>query len=122
MLRPHPGQVSLPRSVTVGYLPQEAAGSASGSVLAEALSGFDAVWALEREMEDVAHALETTPDDALTHRYGVQFATSDEADAYALARMAMQLHGAEEPATAFQREAIDVVLNGKPKPQKKRKG
>jgi len=67
---PDTGQVSLPRSVTVGYLPQEAAGSASGSVLAEALSGFDAVWALEREMEDVARALETTPDDALTQRYG----------------------------------------------------
>jgi ATP-binding cassette, subfamily F, member 3 len=67
---PDTGQVSLPRSVTVGYLPQEAAGSASGSVLAEALSGFDSVWALEREMEDVARALETTPDDALTQRYG----------------------------------------------------
>ena len=67
---PDTGQVSLPRSVTVGYLPQEAAGSASGSVLAEALGGFEAVWALEREMEDVARALETTPDDALTERYG----------------------------------------------------
>jgi ATP-binding cassette subfamily F protein 3 len=67
---PDTGQVSLPRSVSVGYLPQEAAGSVSGSVLAEALSGFDAVWALEREMEDVALSLETTPDDALTQRYG----------------------------------------------------
>ena len=67
---PDTGQVSLPRSVTVGYLPQEAAGSASGSVLAEALSGFDSVWALEREMEDVARVLESTPDDALTERYG----------------------------------------------------
>ena len=66
---PDTGQVSLPRSVSVGYLPQEAAGSASGSVLAEALSGFDAVWALEREMEEVALSLETTPDDALTQRY-----------------------------------------------------
>ena len=67
---PDTGQVSLPRNVTVGYLPQEAAGSASGSVLGEALSGFDAVWALEREMEDVARSLETTADDALTERYG----------------------------------------------------
>ncbi|HET9540408.1 MAG TPA: ABC-F family ATP-binding cassette domain-containing protein, partial [Candidatus Limnocylindria bacterium] len=67
---PDTGQVSLPRNVTVGYLPQEAAGSASGSVLGEALSGFDAVWALEREMEDVALSLETTADDALTERYG----------------------------------------------------
>ena len=40
---PDTGQVSLPRSVTVGYLPQEAAGSASSSVLAEALGGFEAV-------------------------------------------------------------------------------
>jgi ATP-binding cassette subfamily F protein 3 len=67
---PDTGQVSLPRNVTVGYLPQEAAGSASGSVLGEALSGFDAVWALEREMEEVALSLETTADDALTERYG----------------------------------------------------
>jgi ATP-binding cassette subfamily F protein 3 len=47
---PDTGQVSRPRGVTVGYLPQEVAGSVSGSVLAEALSGFAAVWALEREM------------------------------------------------------------------------
>ncbi|HXD97863.1 MAG TPA: ABC-F family ATP-binding cassette domain-containing protein [Candidatus Acidoferrum sp.] len=64
------GQVSRPRGVTVGYLPQEAAGQASGSVLAEALSGFEDVWALEREMEDVARALETSPSDTLTERYG----------------------------------------------------
>lgn len=59
---------------------------------------------------------------ALTARYGVQFATSDEADAYALARMAMQIAGAEEPATAWQRDALNVVVNGKPKVVKKRKG
>jgi ATP-binding cassette, subfamily F, member 3 len=67
---PDAGQVSRPRGVTVGYLPQEAAGQASGSVLAEALSGFADVWALEREMEDVARALETSPSEALTERYG----------------------------------------------------
>jgi ATP-binding cassette subfamily F protein 3 len=67
---PDTGRVSQGRSVTVGYLPQEAAGSVSGSVLVEALAGFDEVWALEREMEDVAGALETTPSEALTARYG----------------------------------------------------
>jgi len=67
---PDTGQVSRPRSATVGYLPQEVAGATSGSVLVEALSGFDEVWALEREMEDVARALETSPSEALTERYG----------------------------------------------------
>ena len=67
---PDTGQVSRPRATTVGYLPQEVAGAAAGSVLAEALGGFDDVWALEREMEDVAHALESSPSEALTTRYG----------------------------------------------------
>jgi ATP-binding cassette subfamily F protein 3 len=67
---PDAGRVSRGRSVTVGYLPQEVAGSVAGSVLAEALAGFEQVWALEREMEDVARALETTPSEALTARYG----------------------------------------------------
>jgi len=67
---PDAGRVSRGRSVTVGYLPQEVAGSVTGSVLAEALAGFDTVWALEREMEDVARALETTPSEAFTARYG----------------------------------------------------
>ena len=67
---PDAGQVSRPRGVTVGYLAQEAAGHAVGSVLAEALSGFETVWALEREMEDVARSLETAPSEALTERYG----------------------------------------------------
>jgi ATP-binding cassette subfamily F protein 3 len=67
---PDTGRVSRGRSVTVGYLPQEVTGSAAGSVLAEALAGFEEVWALEREMETVARALETTPSEALTARYG----------------------------------------------------
>jgi ATP-binding cassette subfamily F protein 3 len=67
---PDTGQVSRPRGETVGYLPQEVAGGATGSVLAEALGGFEAVWAIEREMEDVARALETAPSEALTERYG----------------------------------------------------
>jgi ATP-binding cassette subfamily F protein 3 len=67
---PDSGQVSRPRGVTVGYLPQEVTSGTSGSVLAEALGGFEAVWALEREMEDVARLLESAPSDALTARYG----------------------------------------------------
>ena len=67
---PDTGQVSRPRGVTVGYLAQEAAGHAVGSVLAEALSGFEDVWAIEREMEDVARTLETAPSEALTEHYG----------------------------------------------------
>jgi ATP-binding cassette subfamily F protein 3 len=67
---PDTGRVSRGRSVTVGYLPQEVAGAGAGSVLAEALAGFDEVWALEREMEDIARALETTPSETLTARYG----------------------------------------------------
>jgi ATP-binding cassette subfamily F protein 3 len=67
---PDSGQVSRPRSATVGYLPQEVAGAGAGSVLVEALSGFEEVWALEREMEDVARALETAPGETLTERYG----------------------------------------------------
>ncbi|PYM20346.1 MAG: hypothetical protein DMD78_21730 [Candidatus Rokuibacteriota bacterium] len=67
---PDTGQVSRPRSATVGYLPQEVAGAAAGSVLVEALSGFEEVWALERDMEEVARALETAPSEALTERYG----------------------------------------------------
>jgi ATP-binding cassette subfamily F protein 3 len=67
---PDTGHVSHGRAVTVGYLPQEVAGAVTGSVLAEALAGFEEVWALEREMEDIARALETAPSDALTRRYG----------------------------------------------------
>jgi ATP-binding cassette subfamily F protein 3 len=75
---PDHGGVTRPRGTTVGYLPQEVTGGEDGgSVLAEALSGFDEVWRLEREMEEVAAALsaETAHGDAatvetLTRRYG----------------------------------------------------
>jgi len=67
---PDAGTVSRPRGSTVGYLPQEVGATAAGSVLAEALGGFEDVWRLEREMEEVAAALEATPTDALTARYG----------------------------------------------------
>jgi len=71
---PDAGRISRPRETTVGYLPQEVAGSAAGSVLAEALSGFEDVWRLEREMEDVAASLTGVrhgpESEALTARYG----------------------------------------------------
>ena len=64
--------MSRARGTTVGYLPQEVAVAGDRSVLGEALSGFDEVWALEREMETVAGALAAAPadGDALTTRYG----------------------------------------------------
>jgi ATP-binding cassette subfamily F protein 3 len=64
------GQVTRARTTTIGYLPQEVAGAEAGTVLAEALSGFAEVWALEREMEDVAAAMARTPSEGLTARYG----------------------------------------------------
>jgi ATP-binding cassette subfamily F protein 3 len=69
---PDAGTVSRARDASVGYLAQEAASVGAGSVLAEALSGFEEVWRLEREMEEVAAALAAVPADtsALTDRYG----------------------------------------------------
>jgi ATP-binding cassette subfamily F protein 3 len=54
---PDEGVVSRARATTVGYLAQEVSVDGEQSVLAEALSGFADVWALEREMEQVAAAL-----------------------------------------------------------------
>ncbi len=67
---PDSGRVVRARGAAVGYLPQEVAASGLGSVLAEALSGFEDVWRIEREMEEVAAALEASPKEALTARYG----------------------------------------------------
>ncbi|MBI2160581.1 MAG: ATP-binding cassette domain-containing protein [Candidatus Rokubacteria bacterium] len=71
---PDAGRISRPRETTVGYLPQEVGASTAGSVLAEALSGFDDVWQVEREMEEAAAALAATPHgpdgETLTARYG----------------------------------------------------
>ncbi len=61
---------------------------------------------------------------ALNKRYGVQFNTSDEYDAYALGRMAFQLVGfsvAGEEIPKYQQEAIDAILNPEPKKTSKRK-
>src|SRR5213596_813179 len=71
---PDAGRISRPRETTVGYLSQEVAGGVGGSVLAAALSGFDEVWRIEYQMEEVAAALSGAAggvgSDALTARYG----------------------------------------------------
>ena len=67
---PDTGRMSRGRETTVGYLPQEAAGEARGSVLGEALSGFPEVWEIERQLEEVAARLHSAADEALTARYG----------------------------------------------------
>ncbi len=64
------GRVSRDRGTTIGYLPQEVAATAAGSVLGQALSGFSTVWAIEREMEEVATRLAAAPSEVLTARYG----------------------------------------------------
>src|SRR5262249_42426408 len=70
---PDAGRVSRDRATTIGYLAQEVAAAHAGSVLGEALGGFTEVWAVEREMEEVAAALAAAGEgapDALTARYG----------------------------------------------------
>lgn len=56
---------------------------------------------------------------ALTHRYGVLFESSDAADAYGLARMALQIGGYEESATQQQREAVATASGVKVKKVRK---
>jgi len=51
---PDSGRVHRDTGVSVGYLPQEVGASEAGTVLAEALSGFDEVWRLEAELERLA--------------------------------------------------------------------
>jgi len=67
---PDTGRVSRTRDATLGYLPQEVAGAASGSVLAEVLAGFAEVWEIERQMEALALRLRDAADETLTARYG----------------------------------------------------
>jgi ATP-binding cassette, subfamily F, member 3 len=68
---PDAGRVHLDTGITVGYLPQEVAGGAERTALAEALSGFDQVWQLEAQLEELAAAM-ARPDSApgLVDRYG----------------------------------------------------
>lgn len=57
---------------------------------------------------------------ALTKRYGVEFRTNDEYDAYALARLGEQYAGLVEPANQIQAEVIAKLKAGPV--GKKRKG
>ena len=67
---PDAGRVHRDTGVTVGYLPQEVGASLAGTVLAEALSGFDEVWRLEAELERLA-ALMAAEDAELVAGAGV---------------------------------------------------
>ena len=75
---PDRGRVTRPRGTSTGYLPQEVGGDGGvGSVIAEVLGGFEDVWRLEREMEDVAADLakesaggDESGVETLTRRYG----------------------------------------------------
>ena len=65
------GRVHRDSGVTVGYLPQEVGASEAGTVLAEALSGFDEVWRLEAELERLASLMADPAAGAeATERYG----------------------------------------------------
>jgi Holliday junction resolvasome RuvABC endonuclease subunit len=54
-------------------------------------------------------------------RWGEVFRNNDEVDAFALAKLALCVAGMAEPATAWQRTAVDTVLHGKPKKPRKKK-
>lgn len=58
---------------------------------------------------------------ACAKRYGVEYETDDEYDAFVLARMAACIAGADDLLAAFQGRAIDAVVNPKTKTPKRRK-
>ncbi len=68
---PDAGRVHLDGGVTVGYLPQDVGAGKELTVLAETLSGFDRVWKLEAELEELAARMAgPDADPALTEAYG----------------------------------------------------
>jgi ATP-binding cassette subfamily F protein 3 len=68
---PEAGRVHMDSGVTVGYLPQEVAGGSSLTVLGETLSGFEEVWRLEEQLNELAAAMAGPgADPTLTERYG----------------------------------------------------
>ena len=68
---PDAGYVHRDTGVSVGYLPQEVGSSEAGTVLAEALSGFDEVWRLEAELERLATLMaDPAAGGDITERYG----------------------------------------------------
>ncbi len=65
------GQLHLDTGVTVGYLPQEVRVGGDLTVLAEALSGYDSVWRLEAQLEELAARMAgPDADPSLTETYG----------------------------------------------------
>jgi ATP-binding cassette subfamily F protein 3 len=104
---PDAGSITRDRGTTIGYLPQEVAAptlTSGGSVLAEALAGFDRVFELEREMEAIAARLETAPSEALTARYGELQHAFDALGGYRLeAEARAVLGGLGFPARAIDR-------------------
>ena len=68
---PDAGRVHRDGGVTVGYLPQEVGSTTELTVLAETLSGFDRVWRLEAELEQLAARMaKPDADPTLTETYG----------------------------------------------------
>ena len=68
---PDTGRVHLDNGITVGYLPQDVGAGTELTVLAETLSGFDRVWRLEAELEDLAARMAgPDADPELTQIYG----------------------------------------------------
>ncbi|HWM78040.1 MAG TPA: ABC-F family ATP-binding cassette domain-containing protein, partial [Methylomirabilota bacterium] len=68
---PDAGHVHRDTGVSVGYLPQDVGGHEAGTVLAEALSGFEEVWRLEAELERLAGLMaDPAAGEAATERYG----------------------------------------------------
>src|SRR5713101_7985768 len=68
---PDAGRVHLDSGITVGYLPQDVGAGKELTVLAETLSGFDRVWRLEAQLEELAARMAgPDADPALTETYG----------------------------------------------------
>jgi ATP-binding cassette subfamily F protein 3 len=68
---PDRGRVHRDTGVTVGYLPQEVSGGEHMTVLGETLSGFDEVWRLESQLEELADRMAGPgADPQLVERYG----------------------------------------------------
>ena len=67
------------------------------------------------------HADKTVMALAAYKRWGIEYTTDDEVDAYCLARFAEMLLGHSEPTNDGQRRAVESILNPKVKVKKRRK-
>ena len=66
-MEPDAGEIILPKGTSVGYLPQEVVGLAGRTVLAEALSAFADLHALEAECHRLEEALAQAPAEDAEH-------------------------------------------------------